>query len=235
MPQYGHLSLITGSDGAPLSKRNGSRSIQQLREEGFLAKAVVNYLARLGHVYTDHNDLMSFEECAKYFDISRLVKASARYDEQQLMHWQKEAVMQLSASELLEWVGAGAILHVPQEKISEFLKIVQSNCLFPSDVYLWAEAMFSEKPNFSDEEREVLLAAGIDFFEIANNLLDHIDTYSALCDGLKEKLNIKGKSLFMPLRIALTKAQHGPELAAVFDLLGKESMQKRFKWIKEIL
>lgn len=235
VPQYGHLSLITGSDGAPLSKRNGSRSIQQLREEGFLSKSVVNYLSRLGHVYTDHNDLMSFEECAKYFDIQRLVKASARYDEQQLLHWQKEAVMQLSPSELLEWVGAGALFHVPQEKVEQFLKIVQSNSLFPSDIYLWAEAMFSEHPNFSEQEIEVLRAAGKDFFEVGYGLLDHVNTYSELCDGLKEKLNVKGKALFMPLRIALTKAQHGPELGAVFDLIGKEAMQKRFNLIKDML
>lgn len=235
VPQYGHLSLITGSDGAPLSKRNGSRSIQQLREEGFLAKAVVNYLSRLGHVYTDHNDLMSFDDCAKYFDLGHLVKASARYDEQQLMHWQKEAVMQLSPAELLNWVGASAIAHVPQEKCAEFLRIVQSNSLFPSDVSIWAGAMFSENPDFSDEEREVLKVAGKDFFEIANSLLDHVETYSALCDGLKEKLNVKGKALFMPLRIALTKAQHGPELATVFDLLGKENLTKRFQKILNIL
>lgn len=235
VPQYGHLSLITGSDGAPLSKRNGSRSIQQLREEGFLAKAVVNYLARLGHVYMDHNDLMSFEDCAKYFDIHRLVKASARYDEQQLLHWQKEAVMQLSLTELFDWANAGAFVDVPEEKCADFLKIVQANSLFPSDVYLWAKAMFSEDIHFSDAEREILLTAGKDFFEIAHNLLDHANTYSALCDGLKEKLNVKGKALFMPLRIALTKAQHGPELAAVFDLLGKETLKKHFQNVQKIM
>lgn len=234
-PQYGHLSLITGSDAAPLSKRNGSRSIQQLRDEGFLAKAVVNYLARLGHVYSNHDNLMSFEDCAKYFDINRLVKASARYDEQQLMHWQKEAVMQLSSSELFQWSKAGEFLNVPQEKCADFLKLVQANSLFPSDVYLWAEAFFSDNPNFSDDEREVLVAAGKDFFETANSLLNQVNTYSELCNGLKEKLNVKGKALFMPLRIALTKVQHGPELTAVFDLLGKERMQQRFKFIQDIL
>ncbi|MES2204967.1 MAG: glutamate--tRNA ligase [Pseudomonadota bacterium] len=232
-PRYGHLSLIMGNDGTPLSKRNGSHSLQELRHSGFLPVAVVNYLARLGHVYTDHNHLMSFADCAKYFDVNRLVKAAARYDEQQLMHWQKEAVMQLSSSELEKWVGA--ISYVPQEKQADFLKIVQANSLFPTDVYAWAESMFSENPNFSDEEREVLIAAGKDFFEVANYLLDHVDTYAALCDGLKEKLSVKGKALFMPLRIALTKAQHGPELATVFDLLGKENMKKRFLHILKII
>ena len=194
-----------------------------------------NYLSRLGHVYTDHNDLMSFDDCAKYFNVEKLVKASARYDEQQLLHWQKEAVMQLSPAELYDWSGAGAMLYVPQEKLADFFKLVQSNSVFPSDVYIWAEAMFSEKPHFADEEREILAAAGKDFFRTAEALLNEVDSYSALCDGLKEKVKVKGKALFMPLRIALTKAQHGPELAAVFDLLGKETLQRRFKLIQDIL
>src|SRR5690606_16433652 len=73
-PQYGHLSLIMGNDGTPLSKRNGSHSLQDLRRTGFLPIAVVNYLARLGHVYTDHNELMNFADCAQYFDVHHLVK-----------------------------------------------------------------------------------------------------------------------------------------------------------------
>ena len=53
MPQYGHITLIVGADGSPLSKRHGSRSVQELRREGFLPDAINNYLARLGHYYED--------------------------------------------------------------------------------------------------------------------------------------------------------------------------------------
>src|SRR5262249_54002568 len=52
-PEYGHISLIVGPDGSPLSKRHGSRSIKELREEGYLSQAIVNYLARLGHFYSE--------------------------------------------------------------------------------------------------------------------------------------------------------------------------------------
>lgn len=233
VPQYGHLSLIMGSDGAPLSKRNGSRSIQQLREEGFLPLAVVNYLARLGHVYTDHNDLMSFEGCAQHFDLSRLVKAAAHYDEQQLLHWQKEAALRLSLPELRAWVGEEVLSIVPAEKIDAFLSVVQPNSLFPHEVKTWAKAMFGVAPEFSEEEKAVFASAGNVFFKTAELLLEHVENYTALCDGLKEALSVKGKALFMPLRIALTKSQHGPELAAVFDLLGKETMKERFQHIQK--
>ena len=94
-PSYGHLSLILGDDGTPLSKRHGSFSLHDLREQGFLPKAILNYLARLSHTY-DNNDLLTFEELAAHFHLDKLSKASARFDKNQLLHWQKEAVLSLS-------------------------------------------------------------------------------------------------------------------------------------------
>lgn len=226
-PQYGHLSLIMGNDGAPLSKRNGSHSIQELRQAGFLPLAVVNYLARLGHVYTDHNELMSVADCAQYFDLNHLVKAAAHYDEQQLLYWQKETVLRLTISELRAWVGEEILSIVSAEKIENFLKLVQPNSLFPSDVKHWAEALFGNK-DFSEESLQILKNSGKVFFEAALEVLKSTTTYAALCDGLKEKLSVKSKALFMPLRIALTHAEHGPELAAVFELLGLERIKQKF-------
>jgi glutamyl-tRNA synthetase len=234
-PRYGHLSLIMGNDGTPLSKRNGSHSLQDLRHTGFLPLAVVNYLARLGHVYTDHNELMSFADCATYFDLNHLVKAAAHYDQQQLLHWQKEAVLRLDVAELRVWVGETALASVPAEKIESFLQIVQPNSLFPREIKIWAEAIFLEGAEFSVEARAILQAAGKDFFVVASELLHSVNTYQALCDGLKEKLNVKGKGLFMPLRVALTHAEHGPELAAVFELLGAGRAQKKLQLLQDIL
>lgn len=235
VPEYGHLSLIMGNDGSPLSKRNGSHSIQDLRAAGFLPLAIVNYLARLGHVYIDHNELMSFSECANYFDLARLVKAAAQYDEKQLLHWQKEAVLQLSLLELRAWVGEEILQVVPKEKQEAFLKIVQMNSLFPKEVLAWAQAFFSDDLIFSEQALSVLRMAGQDFFSKTYDLLNTMDTYSACCDALKESLGVKGKALFMPLRIALMQREQGPELAAVFELMGKEGIQKRIHLLKKYL
>ncbi len=233
-PQYGHLSLIMGNDGAPLSKRNGSHSLQDLRYAGFLPIAVVNYLARLGHTYTDHNSLMSFADCAKYFDMTHLVKAAAHYDEDQLLYWQKEAVLQLSIEAMHAWLPEDALKAVPVEKQDDFLKTVQPNSLFPKDITDWAEKLFSAR-EFSAASIDVLRDAGKDFFIAASQLLNSVHSYQALCDGLKEKLAVKGKALFMPLRVSLTHAEHGPELAAVFDLLGAQAVKNRFDNIVNFL
>lgn len=228
IPHYGHLSLIMGNDGTPLSKRNGSRNIQQLREQGFLPIAIVNYLARLGHVYTERNQFMCLDDCAKYFNLKHLVKAAAYYDEQQLLHWQKEAVMRLSFAELRDWVGHAVLKHVPAEKIDAFLAIVQPNSLFPIDVQTWAERLFFDKVESSQEIKKILRSAGKIFFDAGLELLQQAPSYQGFCDELKNATNLKGKSLFMPLRAVLTHTSHGPELGAVFDLLGLDAIKQKF-------
>src|SRR3990167_7034335 len=80
VPHYAHISLIIGGDGAPLSKRTGSRSVQELRAEGFHPIAIDNYLARLGHHYEEETKLMSLDELAATFKIESLGSAPARFD-----------------------------------------------------------------------------------------------------------------------------------------------------------
>lgn len=233
-PQYGHISLIIGKDGAPLSKRNGSKSIKDLRETGYIPLALINYLARLGHTYTDHNDLMSYDECQKHFDLTRLVKAPAKFDEQQLLHWQKEAVMALSPDQLKTWLN-DSLSDVPETQQQAFLTMIQGNILFPSEAQSWVEHLFGNALEFDEEQIEILKATGSEFFEAAESFIQENDVdYKALCDHLKEKCNVKGKTLFMPLRLALTGEKHGPELAPIVELLGKEELIKRFKQAREV-
>lgn len=234
-PQYGHINLIVGPDNTPLSKRHGSKSIKDLREKGYLPLALVNYMARLGHTYTDHNELMSYDDCAKYFSLDHLVKAPAKYDEKQLHYWQKEAVMQLSEEQLIAWANDVDLSVVPEEKRAGFLKLVQPNSLFSTEIKVWADNLFSDDLSKDEEVMKILSATGKEFFDVAIDALDSVDDYQGLCAVLKEKCAVKGKALFMPLRLALTKQMKGPELAGVFELLGKEVMAEKFLKIKEAL
>lgn len=226
-PEYGHISLIFGSDGAPLSKRNGSRSVKDLREHGYLPLGVVNYLARLGHYY-EANDFMSLDKLSENFSISNLGKAPARYDEAQLLYYQKQAMLALSDEDFLNHLSEAIKNKIPADKQLQFIKSIKANVNFYSDVECWIPVFFGEI-NF-DKHISVLEEAGKSFFETAvefmkSNSLD----FKALSNELKEKLDVKGKHLFMPLRVALTGELHGPEMAAIFELLGKEKIIERFK------
>ena len=98
--------MIVGIDGTPLSKRHGSRGIQELRDTGYLPEAVNNHLARLGHHYDD-DGLFSLDDLARRFDIARLGLSPARFDTIQLLHWQHQAVMHADAQRLCGDQGTG--------------------------------------------------------------------------------------------------------------------------------
>ncbi|MBM4217936.1 MAG: glutamate--tRNA ligase, partial [Gammaproteobacteria bacterium] len=102
-PTYGHLSLITAADGSPLSKRHGARSLRQLREQGYLPKALVNHLFRLGHS-SDLHDLLGLQKLAAGFNPVHLVRSPARFDPVRLEVWQRQAVHALSSDEALAWM-----------------------------------------------------------------------------------------------------------------------------------
>lgn len=229
VPSYGHIALIVGADGSPLSKRHGSRSLRLLREEGFLPLAIVNYLSRLGHYY-GHDQFLSIDELADQFKVESLAKSPAKYNEKQLLFWQTQTVAQLSDQAFWEWVGPSIQSIVPEDKQQSFVTIIKPNVQFPAEVKQWAEALFAELPEWSAEQEAVIQSAGKEYFSEA---LIALETYGAdaekITNHLKEKVGVKGKALFMPLRIALTGHEHGPDLGVLFSLISPKTMKRRFE------
>lgn len=230
VPQYCHISLIMGADHTPLSKRNGSRNIQTLRKEGYLPLAINNYLARLGHYYSDEQ-FMSLAQLAGNFDFSHLSRSAAHFDEQQLLHWQKEAVMQLSPSAFRLWIGEHSAQFnlIPEAKQELFLKIIQPNIVFPHEFDDWAMRLYADTLPLEPELRDVLMQAGKSFFTTAIEAVKEKDVdYAYLQQQLKETCNAKGRALFQPLRVALTASFHGPQLEDILQLMGSDQVQHRF-------
>ncbi len=233
--EYGHLSLITGDDGAPLSKRHGSSSLHDLREAGYLSLAVLNYLSRLSHAY-DEQKLMSFEDLAAHFHLEKISRSSARFDLNQLLHWQKETVRTLSVTAVWDWVGHTLQETIPFEKRDLFIKLVQENALFPADAIKWKHILFDHELQWSDEQVSILREAGKAFFIAAQTAVQKNGTdLKTILDDMKTELNISGKGLFMPIRLALTAEQHGPELLHIVTLLGADEVLRRFKKAESVL
>ncbi|QFY42390.1 glutamate--tRNA ligase [Candidatus Methylospira mobilis] len=231
LPAYAHISLITGDDGAPLSKRNGSVSLKELRERGYFPLAVANMLARLGQYYESDPGLMSFADLRAGFVIGHLGKSPSRFDPHHLDHWQEESVRAAGHESLWQWLFGETRSIVPDANRAQFLDVVRSNCMFPSDADQWARVFFTDEWERPDAEAGTeLAAAGEAFFLAALDALsaaDHTD-FSGFLDRVKQRTGLKGKSLFVPLRLALTGRHDGPELAKIFRLLGRERMTERF-------
>src|SRR3990167_3946687 len=228
-PSYGHLSLIVGDAGAPLSKRQGSFSIDEMRSEGYLPVAITNYLARLGHAMSAQ-DLMTLDTIATHFETNQLSRSPSRFDLVQLMYWQKIAVQSLDESSLLDFLGDTVLSLVPESKRSSFVNIIKTNIAFPKEAAHWANIFFHALPRADEEKRTILHQAGTAFFnEAIQAVLLHGAIWQDILATLQVKLNLSGKKLLMPLRIALTGEAHGPALHDIAMLLGEENMKSRLE------
>ena len=223
VPSYAHTALILGDDGAPLSKRNGSRSIQHLREEGYFPLALANMMARLGHHY-ESDALLSFEELKEGFSLTRVGRSPARFDQTHLNHWQSLTVRSASLEQLKAWIPPECPALIPDQHTLEFLELVRANCLFPQDAEIWAQILFTDTA-FPVEStcKEAADQAGSDFFRAAMDAAaDPNSDFSGFLAILKTRTDVKGKALFMPLRAAFTGRHDGPELALIYRLITPE-------------
>jgi len=231
-PQYAHISLITGSDNSPLSKRHGSLSVASLREAGFLAGAIINFLARMGHYY-GHDEFLGLSQLAEQFDVGRLSRAPAAYDDARLLYWQREAVSHADSAELWSWAGADVHAIVPESEAESFINAVRDNVQMPDDVLNWAQIIYQDELELDHEEIAIVQGADGDFFRhTLEALVLHGTDFRALASEVKRRSAVKGKALFMPLRVALTGQQHGPEMGRILPLIGIERARQRFeKWV----
>jgi len=230
-PRYGHISLLTGDDGAPLSKRNGSRSVAELREAGYLPEAVANYLARLGH-HLPEEALLPLDGLARRFALEGLSRSPARFDPQQLDHWQREAVWAASAERLWRWLRPSLETEVPEDRGETWLEAVRPNVAFPADAEVWARVCFGEPEPDAEASRLTTEADPALWPAVERALEEHGADHGAVAEAVRAETGLKGKALFKPLRAALTGRASGPELAALLPLIGRERALIRVRQAK---
>ncbi|MFL6605894.1 MAG: glutamate--tRNA ligase [Steroidobacteraceae bacterium] len=218
-PSYGHVSLIVGSDGSPLSKRHGATSVREYRERGYLPQAMVNHLFRLGHSTSEHG-FLSLEELARAFDAAHLGRAPARFDEQQLLVWQKEAVHRLSTDEALRWLGPLMPAGLDEKVRAAFIAAVLPNLVLPEDARAWVNVLFGDLPELEPAEQQLVLEAGKGYFSAAAEAAAaNGNDLAAIANAVRSATGKKGAALYMPLRVALTGRAHGPELAPLLKAM----------------
>lgn len=217
VPALAHEALLTGAEGK-LSKRLGSLGIGELREQGIEPEAVITLLARLGT--SDPVDpALSLAELIAAFDLSRFGRAPARFDEAELAR-----------------LNASIIHRLPFERVSANLPAgideagwdaIRPNLSTIAEAADWWAIVTGPvaAPDFDDETRAFLASAA----EVAGGL-DWADApWAALTGVLKEATGRKGKTLFLPLRQAITGMQHGPDMGALLPLIGKDQVVERLK------
>jgi nondiscriminating glutamyl-tRNA synthetase len=226
-PQYGHVSLLVGDDGAPLSKRHGATSVRDYRARGYLPQAMANHLFRLGHSTSEHG-FLTLAEMAQAFDPGHLGRAPSRFDEQQLDVWQKEAVHRLTPEQAREWLKGVLPADLGEPAIRAFIEAVLQNVVLPAEVATWAEIVFGVPPVLEAADEQLVRRAGAAYFSAGAQAAEANGTdLAGIVAAIRAATGRKGADLYKPLRLALTGLTHGPELAPLLKAMPPGKARER--------
>ena len=219
-PTMAHTPLLIGADGQGLSKRLGSLSIAQLREDGYEPMAIASLLGKIGT--SDAVELRDdMDTLAKEFSFDKIGRAPARFDEKELNGLNAQMVHATSFEDAKARL---AELPLGDKAGEAFWTLVSANLERVSDAKLWLNVVYGE----IDRDVE---ADDADYIAKAAEMLPEgdikPDTWGAWTGALKTETGRKGKQLFMPLRRALTGQMRGPEMDKMITLLGRETVLKR--------
>jgi glutamyl-tRNA synthetase len=215
-PIYAHYSLLTGADGKGLSKRLGSLSIQQFRDDGLEAMSVVSHASLLGTSDNIH-PCTDIQELVDGFDLGKLSRTPARFDEAEL------AGLNAKLLHMLPW---DAVKDRIENGSEAFWMAVRGNIEKLSETKTWADVIIGDFKGTVAQDDQSFIAAAL--AALPPEPWDYT-TWKAWTEAVKAATDRKGKTLFMPLRLALTRMEHGPELAALLPLIGRERVLARLK------
>ena len=216
-PGFAHMPLLVGADGQALSKRLGSLSIAEMREQGYEPIAITSHLGRIGT--SDPLEVgTSVEALGETFAFTKMGRSPARYDTADLDRLNAQALHAMPYSAAQVRLSALGV-----DLGETFWNAVRPNLVKFGDVV--DQARIVQGP-----VTPVIEDAG--FAKAALDLLPaEIDetAWSAWTSAVKEATGAKGKTLFMPLRLILTGQAHGPDMATIIPLIGRERMVQRLK------
>jgi glutamyl-tRNA synthetase len=194
-----------GEGGKKMSKRDDASSVKWLLEEGFLPEAITNYLILMGN--KTPLEIFSLEEALKWFDLGTISKSPAYFDIDKLKFINREHLRALDPKELSRYVGFA------DEEIGRLAKVFLDEVSTLKELREKIGAIFGTK-TVPDEYKE-----GYEVLRDLTIKAPHFDDYESYKNYLIQHSGLKGKSLFKPLRILISGAEHGPEMNDLYMYL----------------
>ncbi|HEX7673661.1 MAG TPA: glutamate--tRNA ligase [Bdellovibrio sp.] len=240
LPEFGHMALILDEDRQKLSKRKGAVACGLLKEEGYLASAVLNFIALLGWSHPEGKEIMSVDDMIQAFDISRLNSSGAIFDRVKFKWMNAQHLRALPNAELWKAIQpflAREKMDLPQDPVWQDKSI----SLFKPYMEVLADAIELYKPlndksyvilpeadeTLKWEPTKAVLTAWRDLLVAHPSDFLTEDEFLKLQDEVKNKTGAKGKNLFMPIRVAVIGKPHGAELKILVPLIKKSSLIAR--------
>lgn len=236
-PTYIHVAMVLGEDGNKLSKRNGDASFMDLYNEGYLPSAVVNYLALLGWSPETNQEVFTMDELIANFNENRISKSSSQYDVKKLKWFNHHYINNLSDEEYLTWIKKYFTNNTEgktEDWINKLLLVYKNHIDYGAEINEVTASFFDSNFEINENAAEFMksdevIPHVVEVFkeEIENTTDWTVETLSNVINNVKEKAGVKGKMLYMPIRIAASGIMHGPELADTLYLIGKEEILNR--------
>jgi glutamyl-tRNA synthetase len=237
-PTYAHLPMVLGTDRKKLSKRHGAISVEEFRDRGFLAQALLNYMALVGWSYDDHTTVMTVPELVERFSLERVNPSPGVFDAEKLEWLNGEHLRALPPGEfaaaLQDYLAQrGSPLAAQPERVAQVAPIVQEKLrtlgqfegfagfLFGAvtvDPDSWARVEADSTAGRSlAAARDALAGVGVWEAELIHAAL------AAAC----EREGLKPRVLYMPIRVAITGRTVAPGLYESLELLGRDESLRR--------
>jgi glutamyl-tRNA synthetase len=245
LPKFAHVPMVLGVDRSKLSKRHGSTSVLEFRDQGYLPEALLNFMALVGWSLDDKTDIISREELIKNFSLERVNKNAGIFNYEKLQWMNGVYIRGLSPDNLMwkvvpfmekyfppevkrpldiEYVRK--IVPLIRERISTLKDSADYTGFFFLDELTYDAAMFTDKKMTAETSLTALKAAEEKLSSLESFSPDLLET---TLRHLAEELGIKAGQLFNPLRVATTARDAAPPLFETMAVLGKERCLKRIK------
>jgi len=251
-PIFGHMTLIVNENKKKLSKRDETiiQFIEQYDDLGYLPEALFNFITLLGWSPEGEQEIFTREEFVKIFDEKRLSKSPAFFDNNKLT-WINNQYIKAQPLERIvnlalpffvkEGVATQEEVDNNRAWFEKLISLYQPQMSYGAEIVELTKQFFVEEIKFDDEELEILkqdttVAVFEDFLEkleVAGDFSS--ENIKTLIKTIQKDTGVKGKNLFMPIRIASTGSMHGPELNTSLELLGRDRVVARVKAALELI
>lgn len=247
-PTYGHISLILGADKKKMSKRHGATSVDQYRQQGYLPEALVNFLALLGWSPEGEDELFTMDQLIEQFSMDHVAKNPAVFDIDKLNWINFHYMKKLSDEELYELClphlqAAGYAPQSPsadekawlmmlctcvRDHVSYGAQIVDQVKMFFTDSIEEDQEHAADIQAVKDEETYKTVVAA---FKDKLQAMDQVTpgAVKAAIKSIMKETKLKGKFVFMPIRVAITGQMHGADLNYIVTLFGKDKTAARLE------
>lgn len=241
MPEFGHMTIIVNKNGKKLSKRdlNIMQFMSQYRDKGYLPEAVFNFILLLGWTPAVNKELFTMEEAMEEFDPARLSRSPSMFDNDHLNWMNSTYIKNLDEEKYLELVKPFLLKNenlkdADEAKLNLISKIYKSELIYLDQInelvnlVLIKNQDFDRNAIFAAESKDLLLKFADLLKNNESNSFDK-ESFKLVINELISLTGIKGKNLYMPIRMALTGHEHGVELFNIINIIGKEEAIRRLK------